>query len=73
MIGADDFPELRLFTAGEVAQILKVNVVAVYELAAAGELEKRYIGKGTRNFRIPYGSLKRFVQGLPTEPISEDA
>jgi len=56
-----------LATAREAAGILAVDVSKVYELAAAGVLERRYIGK--RNFRIPYASLQAYVDSLPTEPV----
>lgn len=61
-----------LVTAREAADLLGVGVTAVYDLAAAGELEKKYVGKGTRNFRLTYASLETYVAGLPSEPQGED-
>lgn len=57
-----------LVTAKDAAGLLGVSTVAVYELAAdGGPLDKRYIGKGTRNFRITYASLEQYVAALPSE------
>ncbi|MGH3501359.1 MAG: helix-turn-helix domain-containing protein [Nocardioidaceae bacterium] len=58
-----------LVTAREAADMLSVNVTEVYSLAASGALEKRYVGKGTREFRIPVESVEAYVAGLPTEPV----
>lgn len=57
-----------LLRAAEVAALLSITEREVYELASGGALEKRYIGKGTRNFRIPFASVKSYADGLPTEP-----
>ena len=57
-----------LYTVAEAAAALGVSENHVYVLARQGSLEKRYIGKGTRNFRIPADSLQSYVDGLPTEP-----
>lgn len=56
-----------LVRAVDAAAMLGIDVSSVYELAASGKLEKRYIGKGTRNFRIPVASLRAYADGLPTE------
>lgn len=60
-----------LYRAAEAADILGLTEREVYVLAAAGRLEKRYIGKGTRNFRIPLASIEAYAEGLPTEPVEE--
>lgn len=61
-----------LVTAKEAAGLIGVSTVAIYDLARdGGPLEKKYIGKGTRNFRITYASLERYVAGLPSEPLEE--
>lgn len=60
-----------LLRAAEVAQMLSLTEREVYELASAGKLEKRYIGKGTRNFRISAESVEAFAANLPTEPVAE--
>lgn len=62
-----------LVTAREAADMLGVGVTTVYDLAAAGDIEKKYIGKGTRNFRLTYASLESYVDGLPSEPAQESA
>jgi len=59
--------EKLLVTAKEAAEILSIGVSEVYNLAARGDLEKRFIGSGRREFRIPMSSLRAFAEGLPTE------
>ena len=57
-----------LYTVAEAADALGVTENFVYTLCRKGALEKRYIGKATRNFRIPADSLEGYVAALPTEP-----
>jgi hypothetical protein len=52
----------------EATDALSLSTAQVYELAAPGTLEKRYIGKGTRNFRLTAESLRAYAESLPTEP-----
>lgn len=59
-----------LVTAGDACRILAISQSKVYELAANGQLEKRYFGKGTRNFRITYASLERYAASLSPDPVS---
>ncbi len=59
-----------MVTAQAAAEILSISLSQVYILAASGVLEKRYIGKGAREFRIPVSSLEAYVQSLPTERAS---
>ncbi len=65
--------EPLLVTAREAADVLSVDLMTVYRLCSAGDLEKRYIGKGTRNFRIPYASLRAYAASLPRDPVEETA
>lgn len=60
-----------LYRVAEAADILGLTDREVYELASGGKLEKRYIGKGTRNFRISAESIERYAANLPTEPVEE--
>lgn len=62
-----------LYTVAEAAGALGISENHVYVLARNGTLEKRYIGKGTRNFRIPADSLLAYVDSLPTEPNGDAA
>lgn len=57
-----------LYRVAEAAEILSLTEREVYELASKGVLEKRFIGKGTRNYRIPAASLEEYARDLPTEP-----
>lgn len=60
-----------LVTVAQACDLLGVKSTTVYDLAANGVLEKRYIGKGTRNFRLTYASLERYVDELPRDPVAE--
>lgn len=60
-----------LVTAREAARMLSLNVHEVYDLAAAGRIEKRYVGTGRKYFRIPVTSLRSYVNSLPTDPVGE--
>lgn len=55
-----------LVTAAEAARLLSLSPARVYELAAAGVLERRFIG--SRNFRITVESLRTYVAQMPDEP-----
>lgn len=60
-----------LVTAREAADMLSIGLTDLYNLAAAGHVEKRYIGKGTRKFRIPVASLQAYADALPVDPVEE--
>lgn len=66
-------PEKLLVTAREAAQMLSVGVLVIYRLAAEGKLEKRYIGRGTRHFRIPVESVRHYAETAPRDPVSDEA
>ena len=61
-----------LVSVNEAAEMLSLTPRLVYELAANNRLEKRYVGKGTRNFRIPVTSLQAYVDSLPIDPVVEE-
>lgn len=58
-----------MVSVADTQKILGLSSTKVYELAADGVLVKRYVGKGTRNFRIEYASLERYVASLSQDPI----
>lgn len=57
-----------LVTVAEAAEMLAVSPKTIYELTSAGEFTKRYVGKGTRNFRLQVDELVQYAAKLPTEP-----
>lgn len=57
-----------LITVTEAARILCLPRSKVYELAAAGDLTKRYLPGAKRHFMLEYKQVKAYVQSLPTEP-----
>lgn len=60
-----------MVTVKDAAHLLALSEKAVYDLAADGKLEKKYVGKGTRNFRLTTASLERFVESLDRDPKPE--
>lgn len=62
-----------LVTASEAAEMLSLSPQEVYNLAADGKFDKRYVGKGTRNFRITVESIQRYADGLSPDPIEATA
>lgn len=62
-----------LITVRDAAQTLAISTTKIYELAGDGVLVKRYIGKGTRNFRLTYESVQAYAESLPQDPIEGDA
>jgi excisionase family DNA binding protein len=57
-----------LVNSSEAATILSVSEKVVRDLANDGVLEKRYIG--SRNYRITYASLERYVDSLSQDPVA---
>lgn len=58
-----------LISATDAAKALSLSPRETYNLIETGVLgPKRYIGKGTRNFRLEYAFVKAYADGLPTEP-----
>lgn len=62
-----------LVTVKDAAHMLALSDKAVYDLAAAGKLEKKYVGKGTRNFRLTVASIEQFVESLERDPKADVA
>lgn len=57
-----------LVTVAEAADLLSIDVRSVYRLTSEGVLERRYVGKGTKQFRIPVAALREYAASLPTAP-----
>lgn len=53
-----------LVSKKDAAAMLSVTEREVIRLINAGELERRYIGGGTKYYRIPYASLEAYVATL---------
>lgn len=62
-----------LVTVAEAQMLLGQSSTKIYELAADGKLQKRYIGKGTRNFRIVYASIEAYIDTLSPDPVIEES
>lgn len=57
-------PNLQLLTCSEVAQILRMSVETVRQLASAGKLPGRKIGRG---WRFPQEAIKSYVFETPNQ------
>lgn len=63
-----------LVTVKEAAHLLGLPTHAVYGLSTeGGPLERRYKGKGTRNFNLTYDSVEAYAASLPTEALEQSA
>lgn len=54
-------PELDFYTVREVAKMLKINVVGVYELIKEGELKAHRFSE--RRTRVHRTDLQEFIEG----------
>lgn len=57
-----------LVTVNDAASILALSTKTIYDLAAGGELEKKYVGKGARSFRLTYASVEKYADSLSSDP-----
>lgn len=62
-----------LVTVADAATMLALSEKGTYTLAANGDLEKKYIGNGKRNFRITVASIEAYVDRLDSDPAVESA
>lgn len=62
-----------LVTVAGAAEMLSLSRQEVYDLAADGKFDKRYVGKGTRNFRLTVDSIQRYADSLSPDPIAASA
>ena len=58
--------EQILCTARQAAELLAIGPDEVYDLANAGHLTKRYIGRGTRNYRLLVSEVRAYAESLPS-------
>jgi excisionase family DNA binding protein len=61
---AGNSPEVEpiQYTVNDVARMLSVHHMTVRRLVKQGELERRFVGTGQRNYRIPAASLERYLR-----------
>ena len=57
-----DYKEPVLYTADQVAKILKLSVDNVWDLLKTGRLKGFKIREGRSSWRIPAGSLEEFIE-----------
>lgn len=64
----DAYNEKILITVKEAAWMLSLPEHAIRAAVSTGDLDRVFIGDGTRNYRIVYGSLLAWVNSMPREP-----
>ena len=61
----DPYDEKILLTVKEAAWMLSLPEGAIRQAVAEGDLDRVFIGAGTKNYRIVYGSLLAWVNDMP--------
>lgn len=56
-----------LVSVKEAAWLLSLSISMIGQAARDGDIERVYIGEGTRSYRIVYQSLLAWVDGMPRE------
>jgi hypothetical protein len=62
---SDPYDEKILLGVKEAAWMLSLPEGAIRHAAAEGDLDRVFIGAGTKNYRIVYGSLLAWVNDMP--------
>jgi hypothetical protein len=57
-----------LISVKEAAWLVSMNEAMIRLAVRQGDLQRVFIGKGTTNYRIVYGSLLAWVNDMPREP-----
>lgn len=63
----DPWDEKILINVKEAAWMLSLPEHAIRQAVAAGDVDRVFIGAGTKNYRIVYGSLLAWVNDMPRE------
>ncbi|WP_418063181.1 helix-turn-helix domain-containing protein [Pimelobacter simplex] len=58
-----------LVSVKEAAWVLSVSTALIYDAVREGDIDRVFIGEGTKHYRIVYNSLLAWVNDLPTEPV----
>ncbi|MFJ9315744.1 excisionase [Pimelobacter simplex] len=58
-----------LISVKEAAWLLSVSTSLIYDAVRLGDVDRVFIGEGTKQYRIVYNSLLAWVNDLPTEPV----
>lgn len=63
----------RLHRVKDVADMLSVSEWEIRRLCDAGILHRRYIGDGSRFYRVTAASVDKYLDGLPAERVKADS
>lgn len=64
---SDPYDEKILITVKEAAWMLSLPEHAIRQAVSFGDLGRVFIGEGTKNYRVIYGSLLAWVNSMPRE------
>lgn len=64
----DPYDEKILITVKEAAWMLSLPEGAIRQAVTNDDVQRVFIGSGTTNYRIVYGSLLAWVNAMPSEP-----
>lgn len=64
----DAWDEKIMITVKEAAWMLSLPEGTIRDAAIVGDVQRVFIGNGTKNYRIVYGSLLAWVNTMPREP-----
>lgn len=67
----DAWDEKIMITVKEAAWMLSLPEGTIRDAAIVGDVQRVFIGKGTKNYRIVYGSLLAWVNTMPREPTRQ--
>lgn len=59
-----------LYTVADAQVRSSLSRGELRRLCNEGVLERRYVGEGSRYYRITAASLDRYIDGLPSEPVT---
>lgn len=63
----DQWDERIMITVKEAAWLLSLSEHEIRRAVTEGEIDRIFIGKGTTNYRVVYGSLLAWVNDMPRE------
>ena len=64
---SDPCDEKILITVKEAAWMLSLPEHAIRQAVSLGDLDRVFIGEGSKNYRVVYGSLLAWVNSMPGE------
>ena len=64
---SDPYDEKILITVKEAAWMLSLPEHAIRQIVSFGDLDRVFIGEGSKHYHVVYGSLLAWVNSMPRE------